>query len=458
MVGVGATTFDIYGDLVVNTGGEFTLGADAAQNASVIVHGSATGEANVERVIQGWNEGANNGWHNLSSPVNNMVIAASSFDPGPNDDLYQWDEASNTWENFKQGHFTMFVNGRGYLNAFEFSGTKNFVGTLNTDDVAISGLTKDDGGFHLLGNPFASALSWDNGNWNLSNIGAVAQIWDESNNSYAQLSAFGTIPPTNGFFVEVAAAPGSLTIPKYARFHDIVDNYKQTEMAEMVETLDLRLTNDENGFYDVCRVGFKDDATEDWDMQYDAHKLFGGSGTSQLWSVLDDEHFVYNFIPYVFESYQLPVYFKAGVNATHTISVEGLESFYSNSEIYLEDLFANEIINLNNQQQYSFAATTNDDETRFILHFNGVTSTGDTPDTEMGKIYAYRNTVYVQLNEVLTDAYQVQVINIVGQQVYANEFAQGGLNSFKLNEKPGIYFVRLHAENKTMVQKVMISQ
>ncbi len=57
------------------------------------------------------------------------------------------------------------------------------------------------------------------------------------------------------------------------------------------------------------------------------------------------------------------------------------------------------IIDLNEQSMYTFTATTDDDEARFILHFYGVTSTGDIPISDDAKIYAYQNTVYVQLNE-----------------------------------------------------------
>jgi len=437
----------------------FIIQSSASGNGSVIVGGSASGPAHVQRYFQGYDDGASNGWHNIGSPVNNMDISGTGFDPtGTSDDLYRWDEPTDTWENYKQGHFTFFANGSGYLCAFQSTETNSFSGTLNTSDVAVSNLTLGGDGWHLLGNPFASAIEWNNGDWSLSNVSGTCQIWDESINNYYVLDPNYHIPSTNGFFVEVSSATNSLTIPASARTHSTFNNYKSSRTEGNEETLVMTVTNDENTYYDLNRIGFRSDATEEWDIAFDAHKLFGGETAPQLWTVSNDENFAQNYLPYVYDSYQVPLHFGAGVNSTYHINADGLESFYSNSEIYLEDLFTEDIINLSEQQLYTFTATTDDDEARFVIHFYGVTSTGENSDVENGKIYAYQNTVYVKFNELPSDTYQVEVINMVGQQVYSNEFTTGGLNSFNLNEKPGIYFVRLHAENRTMVQKVMISK
>jgi hypothetical protein len=40
--------------------------------------------------------------------------------------------------------------------------------------------------------------------------------------------------------------------------------------------------------------------------------------------------------------------------------------------------------------------------------------------------------------------------------VYTGEVGQSTLSSIRLNEKPGIYVVRLQSENGTTTQKVMI--
>ncbi len=457
-----------YGDLDVassksRAAANFTIQSDATGNGSFIGKGMLFGDVTVERYIAAYSSG-NDGWHQISSPIDMMDIGSSDFAPGTNDDLYEWIEQTATWHNYKStGSFTDFVGGHGYLAAYQVTATKHFIGQLTGWDFDFSNLpyTPAQGnGWNLMGNPYPSAIEWDaaSTDWALSNIGGVAEIWDESAGNYALINNGDVIPSTNGFFVQATATSNFISIPEEARVHNSTNNYKNSSVETMEETLVLKVTNDENTYYDVNRVGFRADATEAWDIAFDAHKLFGSETAPQLWTVSNDEDFAQNYLPYVYDSYQVPLHFGAGVNSTYHINADGLESFYSNSEIYLEDLFTEEIINLSEQQLYTFTATTDDDEARFVIHFYGVTSTGENPVVENGKIYAYQNTVYVKFNELPSDTYQVEVINMVGQQVYTNEFAPLGLNSFKLNEKPGIYFVRLRAENRTMVQKVMISK
>ncbi len=442
---------------------DIILESNTNGNASILGNSYLTvsGTTKVERYFQGYDDGALNGWHEIGSPVNNMSISGSDFDPtGTSDDLYQWNESTDTWENYRQGHFSNFTNGRGYLCAFQSSGTKDFVGTLNTAGVTWTDLSYDVNHWHLLGNPFPSALTWDNptADWAMSSIGGTAKIWDEAAGNYADISSSSSIiiPSTNGFFVEVTSATNSITIPASARVHNSANNYKSSNANEMDETLVLKVTNDENTYYDVSRIGFNPDATEAWDIAFDSHKLFGESTAPQLWTISNEDIFSQNYLPYVYEPYQVPLHFKAGVNTTYHITAQGLDSFYDNSDIFLEDLFTGKIINLNDQQVYNFTATTDDDEARFVLHFNSITAVGETPADQNASVYSYNKRVYIRFNQLPKSGYEVEAFNTMGQQVYAGQMEPNTLNSFRLDEKTGIYIVRVKTNEGMMVQKVMI--
>ena len=56
-------------------------------------------------------------------------------------------------------------------------------------------------------------------------------------------------------------------------------------------------------FTDLARVGFKQGASESFDLTYDAHKLFGSSKAPQLWSVTNGENFAQSFLPFSSEEY-----------------------------------------------------------------------------------------------------------------------------------------------------------
>ncbi len=88
-------------------------------------------------------------------------------------------------------------------------------------------------GWHLLGNPFASAIIWDvpSGDWNLDNVSGVAKVWEEASRSYIDITTNGGylhIPAGQGFFVQVNNASNHITIPASARTHEPDTWYKDT--------------------------------------------------------------------------------------------------------------------------------------------------------------------------------------------------------------------------------------
>ena len=440
---------------------DFTIKSDATGNGSVIITtvGSNGDYVTVERYIPAYT-GSDDGWHTIASPVDNMTITGSNFYPGTNDDLYKWDESNNIWENYKAGwgDDNLYAT-EGYLVAYETSATKNFYGLLTNWDwdlFPLSYTPTEGNGWNLLGNPFPSAIEWGTADWALTNVGGVAQIWNDAGGNYISRNAGDIIPSTNGFFVQVSSATNSMTIPTSARVHNTTNNYKSSRVEEMDETLLLTITNEENTYYDVNRIGFRNDATEEWDIAFDAHKMFGSSTAPQLWTVSNDEIFSQNYLPYVYESYQLPLNFRAGVNSTYHLNFEGVESFFPNSEIHLEDVLLDKIIDLREQQLYDFMASTDDSEDRFILHFYGVTTTGDKPELNDTRIFSQHNTIYIQSGQMPKDAYRIEVFNVMGQTVYAERMEPTTLGSFTLNEKTGVYVVRVYGDKQTIVQKVMI--
>jgi len=436
---------------------DFTVDSDANGNGSVIVKGTVTGTATVKRYFNQYTN-SDNGWHYIGSPVDDMTILGSDFIPGANDDLFSWDEDDYLWRNYLGSDFgyTSFENGIGFMVAFENDVTKSFVGTLNTSDVTHSNLsltpTKGDG-WHLLGNPYASALKWNDGNWALTNFGGVAKVYDESAGSYNDVPADGIIPSTNGFFVQVSSATNSITIPAAARTHDATNNYKNSS-SEMDETLQLLVNNDANGFSDRTTIGFRNDAEMSFDWAFDSHKMFGQATAPQLWTLIDGEQFSTNNLPPVYESLDLPLNFKAGVISTFHILAEGLESFYINSEIYLEDIQTGVMTDLREQPMYTFTGQPSDDNARFVLHFYGVTNVSEiTDDDAVVNIYANHGKVMVK-TESVNQRYSIEIYDIMGRLIMSDNFTSYGLNTFNVVAESGVYMVKLQSESTTHVEKI----
>jgi hypothetical protein len=454
----------VNGDLSIDasvTPGTLTVSSTSSGNGSLIVNGTVTGSTTVQRDIVAYTPGQDDGWHGIGSPVNNMTMSGSDFAPGANDDLYAWSEATNTWLNSKVSgnSITNFTNGIGYLVAYQTTATKNFTGTLNNSNVSLSNLsynTSQGNGWHLLGNPFSSVLTWGDANWALTGVGGVAKVWNETAANYNDISSGGIIPSTNGFFVQVTSATNSLTIPAADRTHNTANNYKSASATNQKETLKFKVNDDANGYYDISTLGFKANATEGCDISFDSHKLFSMVKTApSLWTVSKEQNFSTNYLPEPTTAYDIPLDFRAGVNTVYHLTIEGTNSFES-TPLILEDLQTGRKINLSNENSYDFTAEKGDDVNRFVLHINGVTGIPTLNETDGIQVFAYGKTVYLYASGQKNLNGKVSVFNTLGQEIYTG--SMNGMKSQKisLNQNTGIYFVRVEENNRVVTRKVFI--
>ncbi len=451
----------VFGDLGINlSNASLNIGSGTSGNGSVIVKGSVGGPANVSRYFEAY-AGAADGWHYISSPVSSMAIASSDFDPsGTNNDLYAWDEDDYLWRNYKGSNFpsSNFVNGTGYMVAYQANVTNHFIGSLNNSDITYSNLSKTPAkgdGWHLLGNPFSSAIKWATSDWALTNIGGVAKVYNEAAGTYTDINANGIIPSTNGFFVQASVdASNSITIPASARTHDNTNNYKYSPNSDYDETLKLLVNNDENTFYDITTIGFRDDALPSFDWAFDSHKMFGQQTAPQIWTLSDGVEYSTNMLPPVYEGLDLALNFKAGINTAYHIVAQGIESFYQNSEIYLEDLLSANIVDLREQQIYTFEGKTADDNARFVLHFFGITDLGKNSLNDQIMVYGSSNSIIVKSPAKLY--YRMIAYDIMGREVCSKKFISNGLNIFNANLQHGIYIFRFQQGNSVKTVKTIL--
>jgi autotransporter-associated beta strand protein len=263
----------VNGTLTNNAGNTALVIESNATGTGSLIHSTANVKATIERYIGGWTD-ASHGWHFLSCPSITEAIQTHFVPdpPGSNQDFYKWDEPTDSWINTKtaagdwnSSFESSLVSGRGYLVAYNANVTKSFRDSINVAGVSVSGLTHTDGntymGWHFLGNPFASALKWTQGTWNMTNIGTYPQIWNEPTASYKVLAGSGIIPAMSGFMVYTSGS-GSLTIPADARVHSDSAWYKSGNEERI-----LLVANDPEGkTAQESIIRFNSSATEDFDM------------------------------------------------------------------------------------------------------------------------------------------------------------------------------------------------
>lgn len=442
------------------TGG-IVIESSASGTGSLIVKGTATGDVVMERYIAAatW-ETWNDGWHFLSSPIANYDIATSNFvvETAADYDFYAWSEPDNLWINFKTGDTPSFetVNGSddfelgyGYMAAYKDASTKDFTGTINVDNVAIAGLTitgsANHRSWHLLGNPFNSALTWHTG-WTPVNIAGTAQIWNEDNQSYSPIVADGIIPATNGFMVQASGGTGTLTIPKANREHNTTAFYKSTEYP----IIKLKANNIDNSSAQESQLRFNPESTTGWDLEFDGDFLAGYA--PYFYSIVEGVPQSVNSMPNVEETTSIPFTFikNEGLN----FSIEMYEVENMEQDVWLFDNKLNKDHNLTLNPVYIFTAFEQDDPERFILHFSPLDLDENVPSNDIIQLWFANKIIYIHNPEHSTG--QIRILNLFGQETFKTKLNGEAKQEIYINTPAAYYIVNIVYEKGVVNKKLYI--
>ena len=393
---------------------------------SLIANGTVggTGTLKAERYISAYS-GPANGWHLLSSPVN-----------------YQWLD-----QKVGANNITTMVNGNGYLVAYQTAATKYITGTPNNSALTLTNLTKTTGkgeGWHLLGNPFTSAIKWNNGSYAISGIGLVAKLMGNMG-GYTDISENSIIPAMQGFFVQAVSATNAITIPLNARIHDATSWMKSTENSHILLT-----ANDlESQMAQESWVRVNDQATSGYDYQYDSH--FMPLYAPQFYSLAGDEKLSTNSLPSLPAESLIPFGFVK--NDASSFSIELKESI-DGYQVFLKDLKTNMDQNLTENPVYTFTSEANDDTNRFLLHFLSTVGTSNPVLPTTSRIYISNRNIYI---EGLDAKAEILVRNMLGQVVASrNANGTGAQVINTANLTAGVYVVSVVTGNQVRSEKVVI--
>ena len=438
-----------------------TLKSDATGDASLLKQNNLTveGTATVERYVSGYSSNSN-GWHLLSSPINTHAINGSDFTPlSGTDDFFRWNETNYEWINYYGGSFgaTEFENGVGYLVAYDSEGTKSFSGDLNTASItknlSFSGGAED--GWNLLGNPFSSAIDWDLLTTSVDVDGSVYLV-NPSNGSYFSWNggvgdiSNGEIPINQGFFVKANSAGQSLTMETVDQVHSTSSFNKAVNTPKETLKVSLKGTNSNNNTY----IQFREDATAEFDHKIDAYKLFGFAEIAQVYTQLKETKYSINCLSYSTETVSISLAIQVLSDETLEFNFTGIESFDANIRIDLEDLKTGEIINIRTKPVYSFQAIASNEDSRFILHFNGVTAVEDIKEVQAPLVYSFNDAIYIRSNDVKKA--DILVYNTNGQLVGQEELKGEDLKRLRLKLASGVYMVSLRSVNSVWTKKIYI--
>ncbi len=444
--------FSLTANLNYTNDGILNLQSDAMGTGSLIVRGttSGRGDNNFGRYLDLDSDKPSI----VSSPVSGAT--ASMFGANVAE---KYLESSSSWVTLAASE--ILETASGYRIGGSSPTNVTFQGIFHTADVTRSNLSYSGGsqsvsqGLNLLGNPYPSAIQWEQGNWVRTNLDYAVYVWSDYkyvswNGSIGSLHD-GIIPAMQGFYVKCNASGASLSIPSGARLHSSEPFYKTSDAMSNMLTMKIMNTTDLI-HYDEAYVHILAGSTSGFDSNHDAWKLTGNSAHPQIFTkATDQSNLSINTQP---EFVSVPVEFSSSTPGSYKIIFGNIESFNSSQPLFFEDKANNTVINIRNASDYVFTSTGTAEAGRFLIHFQEV-GIGEQPMT----IFSVWNTdLRIHISPKTGENYidQWELYSLTGQLMLsgANLILPAAIAYNHLNT--GIYFLRLKTKEGVYTHKLMV--
>ncbi|MBK7174174.1 MAG: T9SS type A sorting domain-containing protein [Bacteroidales bacterium] len=446
--------FSLTIDSTFNNEGNFLISSNETGTGSLIVNREMIGSGSFQ-ADQFMDFGVGRKYL-ISSPVES-VTAGTLAGVGTEEYL----ENGGNWTPLNTN--TQLITGTGYRASGSGEVTLNFSGDFAVNNKVITNLDFSNPlagkmkGMNLIGNPFPSAIAWNQGDWVKNNLDYSIYAW----NGYkyvcwnGQIGSFtdGVIPSMQGFFVRCNSQNAALTIPANSKLHSNLPYQKSIESVENLFTVKIEKQSDPDHF-DETFVNINSQASNNFDAQFDAFKFFGEDQYPQVYTLSSDNNeLAINTQP----SYQsLPLIFKLSVPGTYKISFGGLGSFLPDQGFTLEDKVESSFMNIRTSDSYIFVSDGITEPGRFVIHFYevGMEELSSIPL----RVFMDKDQLQIYSDEGLQQIDQIRIYDVSGIQRLSksNYQVNESLNVDFLN--PGIYLAQIVIGNKMKSYKLLKTQ
>ncbi|WP_345052338.1 carboxylesterase family protein [Hymenobacter glaciei] len=369
--------------------------------------------------------------------------------------------------------------GRGYTVNMAANQTLNFTGTLTSNNADFSttlpGAVSAEGGWHLLGNPFASALNWDavpvpTGLDGAMYIFVSTSRYGGNYRSYVNgVGGGSTIPLGQGFFVRSpGAAPVTLTFPTAARLTDFAAANAATVQRPAADPrARLRLTlapETTPATTDEAFIYLEAGATAGPDAHYDARKLANPSGLN-LASLASGQELAINGLPLPTATTVVPLAVAVPQPGRYALAAADLLNFAPGTTLTLTDALAGTRTALAPGTRYTFALASATAPGRFALELRPGTVTATTGAQLAEQVQLYPNPAVGSFRLVLpaTGATMVtaRLTNTLGQVVSQRQLAAPASQPLTADFDvrglaPGVYQLHLAVGGTAVVRRVVV--
>lgn len=452
----------------------YTLLSTAIRTARIAqaTTGTVTGPMNIQRFISARAAG----YSDISSPVTTTTFADWDnellllYDYVPTT-LYPsaWSYDEVIWDfvpvtaataTISQGKgFEVYLDSYGTYTTFDNT-TLDSRGTPTIGDVNVSSaITFANDGWNLIGNPYASFISWDNLFAASTGVNSSILIYDEVILDYALFttgSAF-EIAPHQGFWIQANSVTPSVIFTESKK--TISSNSLFRSMN--IENFSLKLESKEraNFFTSKTQIVSNTETTFERDIEFRSvpHPL-----APKLYSINSTDN-KYRLSRHDFEkeTLEIPLGFSVGEVGQYSITASSFASIIENEFtcIILNDSKTGVKTELKEDVAYMFNANVSDNERRFTLelykkdkcYYQKIEA------SSIIKFVDGQNEVNVDLQEVLNLSGTIQVYNMLGESVGKVISINNQSNyTVQLPDVAACYLIYVNIGNKSYVHKYIV--
>lgn len=430
--------------------------------------GSVTGDVTFVKTVA----------HDKSSFMSSPVTTTASDFGGP---VTIYDEGKTSGRYVLQAGATpVGPTGVGYsVNYGTSSPTVNLSGSYNNGiqgATATIKSTKSGGssraGWNIIGNPYPHDLDWNAivSHNDLSNSsvplysGIYYYIGNDNFSSYVNNipANLRMIPAMQGVMVYLHNASAgnttfSLELPRSAGSNS-VSSLKR--VAEITDVLKIDVQSGLNK--DATYIRLSDDATENFDGNFDAYKMKnGGATTPNIYTYNSKDIFSINSVPATFDQYSIPMAFEAKVNGEYTLTLSEEYEFTLGYNIVLEDRLLGTFVPFGDEREYKFLASTSDKAGRFVLHFSIPVITNINPSafSKSVKVFVNGNDLVLSGSKFEEKA-SVSIFDVKGSLIKSYEGVDLSSGNVRLvaPTQNGLYIVKITSAEYISSEKIVINQ
>lgn len=353
--------------------------------------------------------------------------------------------------------------------------TVNFRGPINQGTIAIknqlgnalsytnSGTPTADG-WNLVGNPYPSAIQWNNTGWSKgSNIDPTVWVWDVVGNVWHSYNAStstgdltnGVISIGQGFWVYVTGASSTLTITEAAKSSSGNGSYFR-ESNESVQSLIVSLNQGEIS-----------------EQSYLIPKnQVGGNYVNSVKPIMGDERFSiairgdnkvkYGHYAVTEDVESIPLYIYGKSPGEYSISFYLKDGSNIFDGFYLLDLESKTSTQVLSGNKYTFTLAADqryNSENRFILTKKPDLILSEQGMREIIRLFPNPSSDYVNIEVNSEDASEFVLMNNSGEVIdRINFMSSGAAAKAKVNLEalsPGLYLIKGLINRKVVVEKII---